>query len=263
MASSLTWLGRFVFFGLITTQSMFLSAYLAKYEGKSNWYFMAFSLSPAVFAWSLVLRFKSFLRFKSRYLAWLFRIWGLGILAFVVNIAMVLRIVGDRISKTEFLSPNVLKVILCITPLLLLLLLNTGDLDDSHESKKGREIVSKLCFSMAVDLFDGIEMIYIVLEEREYDFGIPKAFSAAMIALASFSFIVLVIPWQMVETKLTEESKNSCPYCNISQYSSNSLRKSTILGYSCGGVLYVWQRRVHLHRHEWHRNSTFQFGNWS
>ena len=166
MASSLTWLGGFVFFGLITAQSMFLSAYLAKYEGKSNWYFMAFSLSPAVFAWILVLRFKSFLRFKSRYLAWLFRFWGLNILAFVVNIAMVLRIVGDRISKTEFLSPNVLKMILCITPLLLLLLLNTGDLDDSHESKKGREIVSKLFFSMAVDLFDGIEMIYIVLEER-------------------------------------------------------------------------------------------------
>ena len=89
------------------------------------------------------------------------------IVALVVITAMVLGIVGDRISKTEFLGPIVLKVILCITPLLLLLLLNTGDLDDSDENDKRREIVSKLCFPMAVDLFDGIEMIDIVFEERE------------------------------------------------------------------------------------------------
>ena len=150
MASSLTWLGRFVFFGLITTQSVFLSAYLAKYEGKSNWYFMAFSFGPAVFAWILRLWLKSLC------LRWLFRIWGLYILAFVANIAMVLVIIGDRVSKTEFLSPNVLRAILCITPLLLLLLLNTGDLDDSHESKKGREIVSKRdCLFSSIALTKG------------------------------------------------------------------------------------------------------------
>ena len=100
-------------------------------------------------------------------------------MALVVNIAMVFGKVGDRIDKTEFLGPNVLKMVLCITPLLLLLLLNTGDLDDSDDEE--REIVSKLCFPMAVDLFDGIEMIDIVLEEREHEFGIPKAFSTAMI----------------------------------------------------------------------------------
>ena len=71
-------------------------------------------------------------------------------------------------------------------------LLNTGDLDNSDENDKGREIVSKLCFPMAVDPFDGIEMIDTVLEEREHDFGIPKTFSTAMIALACFSFTVLV-----------------------------------------------------------------------
>ena len=84
---------------------------------------------------------------------------------------MVFGKVGDKIDKTEFLGPNVLKMIMCITQLLLLLLLNTGDLDDSHENEEEREIVSELCFPMAVDLFDGIEMIDIVLEEREHDFS--------------------------------------------------------------------------------------------
>ena len=195
MASFTIWLRRLAFFCLMITQSMLLSAYLGKYEGTSNWYFMAFSFGPAVFVWVLLLIFKAL------YLGCLFRIWGLYIMALVVNIAMVFGKVGDRIDKTEFLGPNVLKMVLCITPLLLLLLLNTGDLDDSDDEE--REIVSKLCFPMAVDLFDGIEMIDIVLEEREHEFGIPKPFSTAMIVLACFS--ILESPWQMVEIKLTEE----------------------------------------------------------
>ena len=90
-------------------------------------------------------------------------------------------------------------MILCITPLLLLLLLNTGDLDDSDDEE--REIVSKLCLPMAVDLFDGIEMIDIVLEEREHDFGIPQAFSTAMIVLACLSMLVSL--WKRAEKKLS------------------------------------------------------------
>ena len=183
------------FFGLIITQCLFLSAYLARYEGSSNWYLTTIFFGPAVFLWILCLLFKAL------HLGCLFCIWVLYIVALVVNIAMVYGIVGDRIDKTEFLGPNVLKMILCITPLLLLLLLNTGDLDDSDDEE--REIVSKLCFPMAVDLFDGIEMIDIVLEEREHDFGIPKAFSTAMIVLACLS--MLVSPWQMVENKLTKD----------------------------------------------------------
>ena len=185
------------FFGLIITQCLFLSAYLARYEGSSNWYLTTIFFGPAVFVWILCLLFKAL------HLGCLFCIWVLYIVALVVNIAMVYGIVGDRIDKTEFLGPNVLKMILCITPLLLLLLLNTGDLDDSDENEEEREIVSKLCFPMAVDLFDGIEMIDIVLEEREHDFGIPKAFSTAMIVLACLS--ILESPWQMVEIKLTKE----------------------------------------------------------
>lgn len=52
-------------------------------------------------------------------------------MALVVNIAVIFGIVGDRIDRIEFLGPNVLRVILCIKPPLLLLLLNTGDIDDS------------------------------------------------------------------------------------------------------------------------------------
>ena len=187
MASCLAWLGRLAFLGLITIQFMFLSAYLT-----------AIFSGPAVFVWILRL-----LTSKALYLGCLFRIWGLYIVALVVNIAMVFGKVGDRIDKNEFLGPNVLKVILCITPPLLLLLPNTDDLDDSDENEEEREIVSKLCFPMAVDLFDGIEMINIALEEREHDFGMSKAFSTAMIVFGCLS--MLVSPLHMAENKVTKD----------------------------------------------------------
>ena len=185
------------FFGPIITQCIFLSAYLKKYDSESNWYLTIIFFGPAVIVWILLLIF------KAQYFCCLFRIWGLYIVALVVNIAMVFGKVGDKIDKNEFLGPKILKMILCITPLLLLLLLNTGDLDDSEENEEEREIVSKLCFPVAVDLFDGIEMINIVLEEREHDFGIPKAFSTAMIVFACLS--MLVSPWHMAEKKVTKD----------------------------------------------------------
>ena len=136
-------------------------------------------------------------------------------MALVVNIAMVFGKVGDGIDKTEFLGPNVLKMILCITQLLLLLLLKTGDLDDSHENEEEREIVSELCFPMAVDLFDGIEMIDIVLEEREHDFGILKAFSITMIVLACLSMLVSL--WQMAGKK---SSKRCGKFVSVALYTA-------------------------------------------
>ena len=137
MASFLSWLGRLAFVRLMTIQCLFLSAYLAKYEGSSNWYLTTFLFGPAVFVGILGLLFKAL------HLGCLFCIWVLYIVALVVNIAMVFGKVGDEIDKTEFLGPNVLKMILCITQLLLLLLLDTGDLDDSHENEEEREIVSE------------------------------------------------------------------------------------------------------------------------
>ena len=61
-----------------------------------------------------------------------------------------------------------------------------------------------LWLPMTIDLFDRVEIIHIVLEGREYELGIPKAFSTAMF-LACLGFIMLVSPWQMVETRFTKD----------------------------------------------------------
>ena len=104
-------------------------------------------------------------------------------------------------SKT--LGPTLLKGTLCVTPLLLLLLLNTAS--DANKNDKNKDDVYKLCVQLAVDLLDAVEMIDIVLDEREHKYGISQGFGIGMIIVACLSFLLLL--WTMIETKLHGKKK--------------------------------------------------------
>ena len=191
------WGARALFFALIIIQCFFLAAYPATYKSNSLWYVLATSFAPTVIVWLCLIASKAKLR-------WLFYVWNLYIIcALIPNIAIVFLVVGDSLDKNKLLGPNALKLILCITPLLLLLLLHTADDSDRNEY---RELVSKLSYQMAIDLFDAVDMIDIVLEENEHNFGIPNGFGAFMIVLACFSLVLST--WQLAENKLAgEETK--------------------------------------------------------
>ena len=186
------WGGRALFLALMVTQCLFLASYPAIYSNNLKWYLTSLSYAPSVFVW-LILVFS-----KNAKLGWLFVTWGLYVLGLVVSTAVVFAKVGDSLDKEKFLGPNVLKMVLCITPLLLLLLLNTAE-----DVKDHKELVPSLCFQMAVDLFDAVEIIGIVLEERKYNYSIPKGFGDTMVMLACISF--LLSPWQMAENDLEKD----------------------------------------------------------
>ena len=182
---------RVIFFALIIIQCFFLAGYPATYKSNSNWYVLATSFAPAVILWLYLIASKAKLR-------WLFYVWYIYICALIPNIATVFVVVGDSLDKDKLLGPNALKMVLCITPLLLLLLLHTAD--DSDQTDDHRELVSKLSYQMAIDLFDAVDMIDIVLEETEHDFGIPNGFRTVMIVLACSSLALST--WQLAENKL-------------------------------------------------------------
>ena len=145
-----------------------------------------------------------------------FCVWAVYICcALLPNVIVIFGSVVDNIEKERFLGPNVLKIVLCITPLLLLLLVNTAD--DSHSSERRREVVAKLSVDMAIDLFDGVEMLDIVLEDKEHKYGISEEFMIATITVACFSFFLS--PLQMAQTKFTwgEPRTPGAPNENIVQ----------------------------------------------
>ena len=104
---------------------------------------------------------------------------------------------GDGLENKR-LDPIVLKAALCLTPLLLVLLLNTASDADDY-----RDALSKLCVQLAVDLLDAVEMIDIGLEDHEQKFCISDEFGIAMITVACIS--LFLSPWSMLEIDLDEK----------------------------------------------------------
>ena len=70
----------------------------------------------------------------------------------------------------------------------------------ASDSNENRETVSKLLFRMTLDLLDSVNMIDIVLDEKEHAYGISKEFGKAIIVVACLS--LLLSPWQMAENNI-------------------------------------------------------------
>ena len=190
MASPLVNVGRFFFIALIVTQCFLLASYPAHYKDDSEWYGVVVSYAPSILLWIYVLLLDKFA--DKLHWCWLYLAWGSYVCGLVISIIFVFAVAGDGISEGKTLGPIFLKGSLCITPLLLLLLLNTASSREEHQ-----DVCSKLCFQLAVELFDGVEMLDIVLDEKEHDYGIPEGFGIVMIIIACISF--LLSPWPMLE----------------------------------------------------------------
>ena len=120
-------------------------------------------------------------------LSWLFFGWKLYIgFVFVPNVigtfVMAISFKEDKLPS----GMNGLTLIVCATPILLLLLLITAD--DSFSSKNHSDLVRNLSILMVSDLIDGIEMLDSTLEANSY--GIHKGFlilgAVMIIVLSSF-----------------------------------------------------------------------------
>ena len=56
-----------------------------------------------------------------------------------------------------------------------------------------------LSLRIALDLFDGVEMLEVILDENELSHGIPREFEEGIIAVVCFSFFVSTL--QLIELK--------------------------------------------------------------
>ena len=188
----LVYVGRFAVFVLLLTQCSFLAAYPIWYTDNLRWIAVVTLYFPAIFYWGHCLKIEATL---SR----MFHTWGLYVLvALIPNIAITFGVCGDELDNKSYLGPNTLKVIVCLTPVLFLLLLNTArDLRDHEEY---RQLATQLSLRISIDLFDGVAMFDVVLDERENHNGIKKGFEIMMITAACFSFALSLL--QMVENKL-------------------------------------------------------------
>ena len=209
MASVLICWGRVTFFVLYGLQSYLLTSYPAVYNSNDAFYALIVLFIPALVLWLWILC-------DEKNLQWLFAVWPAYVwIALIPLIGIIFG--GDdpienKLDSQIFFGPNVLKITLCLSPLLLFLLLSTGT-----DSMSYRELIWLLSLRIALDLFDTVEMLEVVLEENTIHHNIsrklevlleetilhhniPRSFENAIITFACISFILS--PLQLMQIKL-------------------------------------------------------------
>jgi hypothetical protein len=115
---------------------------------------------------------------------WVRGFWFVYII-YMISVAIIFGKVAHKLDKSETYGPNFLKIILCIAPALLVLVLQ---LVISPSYRKGVLVLSVFA---ALDLFDGIEMLEIVLMQNEWEhFNLDDSVEKAIIVFACLSFLV-------------------------------------------------------------------------
>ena len=191
MATCLVYIGRFLFFVLVSLQAYSLASYPAKYKHEDGFYGLVALYAPAIFLWLYIM-------FDDKKLQWLFAVWMCYIVGFVIFVVIIFggdEPIEDILDKAKFLGPNILKTTLCLAPVILLFLLSTGT-----DSIVYRDLIWQLSLRMALDIFDGVEMLDVIIEENEFSHGVPKGFEKAMLAFVCISF--LLSPLQLVKIKI-------------------------------------------------------------
>ena len=185
MDCGLVLVGRFLAVLLLCVQCGFLTAFPVCYRDDKRLISLLLLSFPALIYYGICLATGGELRK-------VFRTWGLYIIfGLIPYIAIIFPLCGDVLNKDSFLSPTCLKVILCITPVAFLILVNTaGDLGKYEDYKT---LALTLSVVITIDLVDSVEMLDIVLDERENSDGIPKECGYAMIAAVCLSFLLTLL----------------------------------------------------------------------
>ena len=175
--------GQFVFFALMTMQCFFLASFLADYEDEGDWYAVSLLFVPASLMWWWI---NSITADPPKVVIfWLLYSW----LGAVPLIGIVFGRLDDKIESEGFWNASTLKLTLCITPLLLFLLCHTRIAMEGHQVH-----FSEWSAKALINLFDGIDLIAVILDENECSHGISRHFKNTLIA---FTFISLL--WSPVD----------------------------------------------------------------
>ena len=119
--------------------------------------------------------------------------WGLYIVAYVITVVVIFGKVAHKLTKDNGLEINILIYTLCITPGLLILLLQLA-ICPSYQKP-----VLSLSIFAALNIFDGIEMLKIILMQKEGNYDIDWEIEISIVFFACFCF--LFSPFGLIRNK--------------------------------------------------------------
>lgn len=181
---------RYILFGrpvafatLALFQGYVLTNFLVKHHGNKSWYAIDPLFFSTFLAWTwrvndLTGRFR-----------WMSAVWFLHVgIGLVPAVGTIFALIKNKLTGGEPYGSGSLKLILCVSPLLLLVLLNDPSVET--DSSEYRVLITDLSYRMTIDFFDGVDMLSIILQENEVSHGIPTSYESAIVALVCISFLL-------------------------------------------------------------------------
>lgn len=105
----------------------------------------------------------------------------------VPEVAVIFKNYADQLEDVKILHQNVLKIALCITPALFLLLVNSHHSANPQSSRKW--YVDKLTGGVTLDLMDSIDFLEILFLD-DFKLNLPEVLENAIIAFACINFFL-------------------------------------------------------------------------
>ena len=176
--------GRGLFVALLITHCVLLVEYVVKFrEGKSDnfrWLLLHL-LIPGFIACVCSLLAGILERLEAEHrggVRWLWLVWLIYTCFALTPLA---DWIENNLDSADFWGPNGLKSTLYITPVLMLLLLKS--------TPNTMDILNVLSFTVTLDLFDGFEMLGVILKEDENPYEIPKGMEIAILLFVCCFFV--------------------------------------------------------------------------
>ena len=197
---NLTPIGWLVALLMYCVQAWVLMKFLVEHTG-NKWYWsgVAFHLLFVLVVIAVASELNGCAR-KDEEVLKVWRIWLTYIIYFTISVGLIFYKVAEKLDQSHWLSPNVLKSILCITPALLVLV------PQLTISRSHRKSVLSLSVFAALNVFDGIEMLEIVLMQKERkDFKLANGLETSIVVLACISFFTT--SFGLTRNKLVKRGK--------------------------------------------------------
>ena len=181
---NLTAVGWLVALFMYSVQAWVLIEFLVKHTGNNLYWFWSVFHLFFVFGVIVVACDLNGCARKDEKVSKVWCIWLIYIITFTTSVGLIFYKVVEKLDQSHWLSPNVLKSVLCITPALLVLV------PQLTTSRSHRKSVLSLSVFAALNIFDGIEMLEIVLMQKErMDLKLPSTLETAIVVSACISFL--------------------------------------------------------------------------
>lgn len=187
-------IGRSLYSISVIVQAFLFAQYPSIYCKNKDLNALGLLALPTLIAAIVVIRRKS-----EREVKWLWLVWLLYVVFLLTPmVGFIFGELRNKLDTNEFFGPNILRIIICGSPVIALLLFVSA-----KDARKNGDLVVQLCGGIALDLFDDIEVLEVLLPNKESSLAhLPKGLEISIIVCVCSS--LLLSPLEIAENKLID-----------------------------------------------------------